>query len=137
MTKSKEKIQQEKPSWLKLDEKGLEDIIAKLAGEGKTSEKIGLELRDTYGVPKSKVLGKKISAILKEKGLYKDATELNLEKKRQAVISHLQKNKQDKRAKMALAIISARITKYNKYKKRKNANEAPRNSKRISKRKRK
>jgi small subunit ribosomal protein S13e len=124
MTKGKSKIQEktkEKPVWLKVSDKDFEAIVLKLAKKGLTSEKIGLTLRDSYGIPTSKLFDKKINTILKENNLYKDATLENLEKKREALKKHLEKNKQDKRTKRALTIIIARISKLKKYKKRKNA----------------
>ncbi|HJX50361.1 hypothetical protein A3K73_08905 [Candidatus Pacearchaeota archaeon RBG_13_36_9] len=133
MTYSKAKKTKETPVWLKFSEKDTEAIVVKLAKQGLTSEKIGLELRDTYGIPTTRITGKKIGQILRENGLYQDTTAVNLEKKHQAIAEHLKKNKQDKRAKLALTIISARISKYKKYKKGKNAEENPTDSKGIPK----
>ena len=123
----------ETPLWLKFSEKDMEAIVVKLAKQGLTSEKIGLELRDSYGIPTTRITGKKISQILKENGIYQDTTAVNLDKKQQAIVAHIKKNKQDKRAKLALTIISARISKYKKYKKTKNAEENPTDSKGIPK----
>lgn len=100
-----------KPEWLSTSEKDIEAIIVKLAKQGLTSEKIGLALRDIYGVPKAKFLGKKISKILKGHNLYKNADLENLEKKLNLIKAHLEKNKQDKSVGRALTIISARIKK--------------------------
>ena len=111
----------DKPAWLKFTDKDVEAIVVKLAKKGLTSEKIGLALRDTYGVPKTKLLGKKISKILKENELYHDANLINLEKKKGQMKRHLEKNKQDKKTRRALMILMARIAKLKKYKKRKNA----------------
>lgn len=137
MTREKLKASKEKPDWLKTSNKEIEEIVVKLAKQGLTSEKIGLELRDKHGIPKTKLLGKKISQILKENDLHQDATYVNLERKKESIIKHLDKNKQDQRAKRALTIIKARINKYNKYKKRENAGEYKKDGKRLSKRKRK
>jgi ribosomal protein S15P/S13E len=118
----------EKPVWLKFSQKDIEEIVLKLAKQGLTPEKIGLTLRDSYGIPTTKLSGKKISQILKENNLYKDATLINLEKKQQLIKKHLEKNKQDKKTKRALTIITARISKLKKYKKRKNAEEDQKSS---------
>lgn len=107
-----------KPIWLKFNDKDIEAIILKLAKQGLTSEKIGLVLRDTYGIPKAKIYGKKISQVLEENKLSKDTNLVNLEKKQQVIKSHIEKNKKDKKAKRALTIITARIFKHKKYKKR-------------------
>ncbi len=112
--KTKTKQDKEKPVWLKFNEKDIEAIVLKLAKE-LTPEKIGLVLRDTYGIPTTKIFGKKIGQILREKNLYKDPTLTNLEKKQEALKKHLEKNKQDKTAKRALTIITARISKLKRY----------------------
>lgn len=106
-----------KPEWLSTTEKDIEAIIVKLAKQGLTSEKIGLTLRDSYGIPKAKFIGKKISKILKEHNLYKNADLESLEKKLALIKVHLEKNKQDKSAGRALTIISARIKKIKEHKK--------------------
>lgn len=108
----------EKPVWLKFNDKDIEAIVVKLAKQGLTTEKIGLTLRDNYGIPTTKLHGKKISKILRENKLYKDATLSNLENKQQAIKQHLEKNKKDKKARRALTIINARIAKLKKYKKK-------------------
>src|SRR4030042_3001896 len=100
MTYSKAKKTKETPVWLKFSEKDTEAIVVKLAKQGLTSEKIGLELRDTYGIPTTRITGKKIGQILRENGLYQDTTAVNLEKKNQEIAEHLKKNKQEKRAKL-------------------------------------
>ncbi len=119
MIKGKE-TKLEQPVWLKFSEKDIEAIISKLAKQGLTSEKIGLVLRDTYGIPKAKIYGKKISQILKENKLYKDANLSNLEKKQQIIKKHIEKNKKDEKSKRALMIVTARIFEHKKYKKREN-----------------
>lgn len=118
INKTENKEEKEKPVWLKFDEKDIEAVVLKLAKQGHTSEKIGLILRDSYGIPTTRILGKKMSQILKENKLYKDSNLLNLEKKQQVIKQHLEKNKQDKKAKRAFTIISARIAKLKKYEKR-------------------
>ena len=108
-----------KPEWLKTGEKDIETIIIKLAKQNLTSEKIGLVLRDSYGIPRAKLLGKRINEILKAKNLYKDSDLSNLEKKQLKIKKHLEKNKQDKNARRAFIILSARIKKLKEYRKKK------------------
>ena len=121
MVKTEEKT--EKPVWLKFDNKDIEAIILKLAKQGMTSEKIGAELRDSYGIPSAKLYNKKIGKILKENNMYKDSSLENLQKKRKLIEKHLEKNNQDKKARRALMILAARISKLEKYKKRKNVKQ--------------
>jgi len=113
----------EKPVWLKSTDKEAEAIVLKLAKQGLNSEKIGLVLRDSYGIPRAKLLGKRIGQILKENNLYKDAALEALEKRQKLIEKHLEKNKQDKKSKRALAIINAKISKVKKYKKRENVTD--------------
>lgn len=108
----------EKPIWLKLSEEDLKAVVLKLAKQGLTSEKIGLALRDTYGIPTTKIYNKKVGEILKENKLYKDPTLENMKKRQEKMKKHLEENKQDKKTQRALAMISAKISKLQKYKKR-------------------
>jgi len=120
MTKGKtasegNKEEKDKPVWLKFSEQDIEAIVLKLVKQGLTSEKIGLELRDSYGIPKAKLIGKKINQILKGHNLDKNAALSNLEKKQNIIKKHLEKHKQDKKSKRALSIVYARISKVKKY----------------------
>ena len=116
---SSDKGTKEKPTWLKQDIKEVEAIIVKLAKQGLGPEKIGLVLRDEYGIPTAKLFGKKIGQILKENNLYKDSDMEHLTKKEEIIKKHLEKNKQDKKAGRAKGIINARIRKIRKYQDRK------------------
>ena len=50
---SKRPMISENPAWVPLNATEIEDLIVKLAKDGMISAKIGLVLRDQYGVPKS------------------------------------------------------------------------------------
>jgi small subunit ribosomal protein S15 len=109
----------EKPAWLKYTKKEVEAIILKLAGKGLTSEKIGLTLRDQYGIPKTKIYEIKISKVLKENKMFVEPTTKNLKGKLDKVIEHYKKNKQDKRAERSLIITKAKLKKRQDYAKKK------------------
>ena len=109
----------EKPVWLKYTKKEIEAIILKLADKGLTSEKIGLVLRDQYGIPKTKIYGLKIGKVLKEKNKFQEPTNINLKNKVENVLTHYKKNKQDKRAERSLIITKAKLKKSSDYLKRK------------------
>ena len=66
MPKAKKTSKIEKPVWLKYTKEEVKAIVLKLADKGLTAEKIGLTLRDQYGIPKAKIYNLKISKILKE-----------------------------------------------------------------------
>ena len=119
MSKTKKPIKIEKPVWLKFTKEEIEAIILKLAEKGLTAEKIGLVLRDQYGVPKAKIYDIKISKILKQKDKYEEPTNKNLKIKLDKVINHYKKNKQDKTAERSLIITKAKLKKRDDYKKKK------------------
>ena len=107
-----------KPTWLKYTKEEVQAIILKLAGKGLTSEKIGLALRDQYGIPSIKLYGIKIKEVLGEK--FQEPTQINLETKLDKIISHFKKNKQDKRAEKSLILTKAKVKKRKEYQERKN-----------------
>ena len=106
----------EKPIWLKNTEEEVKAIILKMANQGLTSDKIGLQLRDSYGIPPSAILTKKIKKILKEKGINEKPQDIeNLVKRAKELKKHLQKNKKDIVAKRWLQLTESKILKLEKY----------------------
>jgi ribosomal protein S15P/S13E len=106
-----------KPVWLKYNEKEIKEIILAVAKKEQviSSEKIGLILRDTYGIPKTKIYGIKIGQVLKEAGLYKDPNLENLTNKVKKLEAHIEKNKQDKKTGRAYIITKAKLKKTKEY----------------------
>ncbi len=119
--KEKPKLEKLDISALKKEDKKIFEVIEKLAKEGISKSKIGLILRDSYGVPKSKFIGKKIGVTLKEKGMESDIPEdfSDLLKRSDELRRHLDKNKQDKSAKRGLQIVESKIKKLSYYYKKK------------------
>lgn len=117
MAKKISKETLKKPVWLKYTKEEIKEIILNLIKKTPelTSEKIGLILRDNYGIPKTKLYGIKIGAILKEDNLYKNPETENVSKKIKKLESYLEKNKQDKKAKRSLIIKKARLKKIAEY----------------------
>jgi len=111
--KKTEKIKFEKPDRIKAEE--IEDTIVKLSQQGLSPAKIGLVLRDKHDIPKIKLLGKKISKILKEKSLQAKTDLQEMEKQIENLEKHFQKNKQDKRAKRDLITKVSRAKKLRSY----------------------
>jgi len=109
------------PSWVTHGAKETIILVKKLAKQGYTSAKIGLILRDSYGIPDVKAItGKKIYQIIKEERKNKLPEELiNIIKKVIQLKKHLDKNKKDKHSKKSLETATARIMKLTKYYKRK------------------
>ncbi len=98
-----EKEESKKPDWIKLKPNEIEKTIVDLANEGNSPAKIGLILRDKYGIPKVKsILNKKIEEILKAKNIkYPTETE-GSEKKIKTLHSHIEANKHDYSAQKSL-----------------------------------
>ena len=115
MPKTKKTRKIEKPVWLKYTEEEVKEIILKLAEKGMTAEKIGLFLRDQYGIPKVKIYNLKIGRVLKEKNKFQQPSLINLEKKTEKIIEHYKKNKQDKRAERSLIITKSKLKKIKDY----------------------
>jgi small subunit ribosomal protein S15 len=115
---SKKPLELKKPFWQNKKSKEIELIIAKLAKEGNTASKIGIILRDSYGIPDVKVLlEKSITQVLKEKDLEKELPEdlLSLIKTSVSIRTHLEENKQDKVAKRGLQSCESKIKRLSKY----------------------
>jgi small subunit ribosomal protein S15 len=107
-----------KPFWNNKKAKEIEMVIAKLAKEGNTASKIGIILRDSYGIPDVKIiLDKPITKVLEEKDLKKEIPEdlLALIKKVAVIRTHLDENKQDRVAKRGLQLTESKIKRLIKY----------------------
>ena len=97
------------------DEDEVREIILKLADKGLTSEKIGLVLRDQYGIPKTKIYNIKIGQVMKEKNKFVEPALLNLQKRAERIEEHYKKNKQDKKAGRSLIVVKAKLKKVKDY----------------------
>ena len=107
--------------WVRYKPKEIELLIAKLGKEGKSATEIGLFLRDSYGIPNVKaVAGKRITEILKEKGLTKELPEdlLNLIKRSVQIRKHREENRKDMTALLGLQLTESKIRRLVKYYKR-------------------
>ena len=105
----------EKPLWLKYTEEEVKAIILKLANKGISAEKIGLILRDQYGIPKVSLYGLKIKQVLEEKEKFQEPTINNLKINLNRILEHYKKNKGDKKAERSLIITKAKLKKIEEY----------------------
>ena len=106
------------PTWLKLKPEEVIDQISKLAKKGVTPSKIGVTLRDSFGVPQVKtVTGNKILRILKVAGLAPTIPEdlYHLIKKAVSMRKHMDKNRKDKDSKFRLVLVESRIHRLARY----------------------
>lgn len=97
-----EEKQAEKSSWIKTKPAELESLIIDLAKKGNSPAKIGLVLRDQHGIPKSKLLGLKITKVLKKADVPYTTDKQIIEKKIETLKEHIKKSKKDKTASKSL-----------------------------------
>lgn len=108
----------EKAQMPKSDE--VEKLVVELFKQGNSPEKIGMILRDSYGIGDVKAItGKKITRILKEKGFKVFPPDLlALQEKMKALQKHFEKHKHDYVAKRRLQRLEAQIRILTDYHKR-------------------
>lgn len=119
--RSKKPLIKKKAIWIRYKAKEIELLVVKLVKEGNSASKIGIILRDAYGIPDVHFLiKKKITQILKENKLIADIPEdlTFLIKKKILIKKHLEKNKRDMAALRGLQLTEAKINKLSKYYKR-------------------
>ena len=92
----------EKPDWLKMKPSDVEKLIIELGRQGNPPEKIGLILRDKHGIPKAKLITKKISMVLKENKIGIKSAKDSASERSEQLKKHIAQNKHDNTAKKAL-----------------------------------
>ena len=106
------------PAWSDISKEELEKTIMKLHETGAAPSRIGLTLRDQYGVPSTKqVLSKSITGVLKENKALPDIPEdlANLMRKALHVRKHINANKKDVHNKRALQLTENKVRRLVKY----------------------
>jgi len=104
----------QKPPWVKTSEKELKEIIVELAKKNAPS-KIGLILRDQYGIPTTRIFGKKLKAYLEELNIHVNEDLENAEKKVDSLKEHVKTNITDRKAKHKLQKAQSRLNITRKY----------------------
>lgn len=108
----------EAPEWSNTDAAAIEKIILDMKKEGVSNAKIGLELRDRYGVPDVKlVLGKRIGELVADKGMAPVVPEdlRDLIMKALGLRKHLAANKNDLHNKRQLQLTESKVRRLVKY----------------------
>jgi len=108
----------ENPDWVPIGEKEIEELIVKLAKDGATSSRIGMILRDQYGVPSVKLAtGRSILEVMREQDqepkLPEDMT--SLMKKAVNLNQHLLENAKDESKRRNMQLIESKIRRLAKY----------------------
>jgi small subunit ribosomal protein S15 len=109
---SKKPVKKAVPSWVRYKGKEVELLVIKLAKEGNTTSKIGVIMRDSYGIPNVKLLTKKsVSEILKEKKVLSELPEdlMSIIRRNVLIRKHLENNKKDQVAKRGLVLAESKI----------------------------
>ena len=107
-----------KPDWVEYSNEEIEELILKLTKEGNSTSKIGIILRDQYGIPNVKmVTGDKITQILEKHGQNPEYPEdiMNLIKKAVNIRDHLKENPKDLHTKRGLQVIESQIRRLGRY----------------------
>ncbi len=115
---SKRPLQKSTQSWIRYKPKEVEILVMKLAKEGANASKIGLVLRDSYGIPSVQALaGKSISEMMAEKGVSPKVPEDLMALIRRSIMirKHMEENKQDMTALRGLQLTESKIKRLVKY----------------------
>jgi small subunit ribosomal protein S15 len=108
----------ENPAWVPLKATEVEDLIVKMAKDGLISARIGLMLRDQYGIPDVRLLtGRCITEIMKEKGVAPELPEdiSSLMRRAIALNVHMKSNKGDHSNRRGLQLIESKIRRLEHY----------------------
>ena len=110
------------PTWFRYGPEEVEAFVIKLAKEGQSSSRIGVTLRDQYGIPLVKsVTGRSIQEILEEANLKPAVPEdlSNLMAKTANLQRHLARNKTDAVNRRSLELLVSKVRRTGRYYKRK------------------
>ncbi len=110
---SKKPTKKIKLDWLIYDKDEIENLIIKLAKEGETSAKIGIILRDQYGIPDVRQFGIRVSKLVPKKEVPEDM--YNLLVKAVNLHKHMSSSKKDTKAKHGLELMESKIRRMGKY----------------------
>lgn len=115
---SKKPSKDKKLTWVRYNNDEIESLVIKLAKAGNNSGKIGLILRDTYGIPDvQKLTGMKISKVLEKNKLLPKFPDdfMALVKKEIRILKHLENNKHDMTTRRGLILTESKIKRLTKY----------------------
>ena len=112
-------------AWVAHKPKEVEEIIVKLAKEGKQSAEIGTILRDQYGIPSTRdTYKKRVARIMKDHSVYNEVLPedmFNLVKKAVSLRKHMDKYRKDYTSYRGLELPESKIRRLAKFYKREKA----------------
>ncbi|MDI6885027.1 MAG: 30S ribosomal protein S15 [archaeon] len=112
------KVRKTVPEWVEMTAEEVEEKVEDLSNQGLSTSRMGITLRDSYGVPSvALVTGKKITKILKEKNKVGAIPEdlQNLMRKALRMRKHIEENKKDVHNKRVLQLTESKIRRLVKY----------------------
>jgi small subunit ribosomal protein S15 len=118
---SKKPMVTENPKWVQQSADEVKDLVSKLATEGVAMARIGLILRDQYGIPNVRLAtGKTIKGVCAERGVKLELPDdlQNLMKRAVALSGHVKSNPKDLHNTRGLRLIESKIRRLVKYYKR-------------------
>ena len=117
-SRSTKPLRKEAPEWVTLSSDEIEKKVVELSKLDNSTSKVGIILRDMYGVPDITLsTGKKVSKILEENDAAPELPEdfTNLVTKALRLRKHLVANHKDQHNKRALNITEAKVRRLGKY----------------------
>lgn len=105
-------------NWVSYGEQEIVELVVKLSKDGNSPSRIGILLRDQYGIPDvQQVTKKKLMRILKENNITFELPEdlQNLIKKAVSLRKHLENHKKDNSNKHSLLLTESKIRRLVKY----------------------
>ena len=117
-SKSKKPDREDVPDWVSYGKQELEELIVKLAKEGHSPSKIGLLLRDQYGVPDVKqIMEAKLNHVLEKNNMSPKLPEdlQSMINKAVALMVHLDRHSRDRHNRRGLNLIESKIRRLGKY----------------------
>jgi small subunit ribosomal protein S15 len=117
-SRSRPPMVQKIPDWCDTSKEELGKTIMKLHDQGMPANRIGMTLRDQYGVPSvSPIIGVKLGRYLKDNGAHPQVPEdlSNLMRRALNLRRHLRANAKDVHNKRALQLIESKIRRLVRY----------------------
>jgi small subunit ribosomal protein S15 len=117
-SKSKKPDRQGTPEWVTYSKPEVEELIVKLSKDGHTPSKIGLMLRDLYGIPDIRpIMGMKVTQVLEKNSIQPKLPEdlQNIINSAVSLMTHLEKHTKDNHNKRGLFLMESKIRRLSKY----------------------
>jgi small subunit ribosomal protein S15 len=106
------------PEWVGYSKQDVEELIVKLSKEGQNPSRIGLVLRDQYGIPDVRpIMGMKVTQVLEKNGMGLKLPEdlQSIINKSVALSSHLGKHSRDIHNRRSFNLMESKIRRLVKY----------------------